>query len=264
MRFVVQVISSHSVFAASVSHALAQDPSLRRQVSVRTHYGEESNILHLPALFLLDLCCPGPQPGVLCGLLRRKYPGSKFLCLIAPDQDHEEYMLNLFFAGVEGIVCLKQRWHSELRRAVREILNGQLCIPPLVLQKYARETNSLLEAESGLHKLLTAREVQVAHLALRQFSTRSIACELDISERTVKFHIANIFLKTGASNRRQLTAIVTLHRRNKAVAVTRIPLILPAEGSSKEPPTSETSAALGSRRSSAADNVPSSQMRDSP
>jgi DNA-binding NarL/FixJ family response regulator len=253
MRFVVQVISSHSVFAASVSHVLAQDASLRCQVSVRTHYGEDSKILHLPALFLLDLCCPGPQPSVLCGLLRRKYPGSKFLCLISPDQDHEEYMLKLFFAGVEGIVCLKQHWPTELRRAVRDILNGQLSIPPLVLQKYARETSSLLEADNGLHKLLTAREVQVAHLALRQFSTRCIAGELNISERTVKFHIANIFLKTGASNRRQLTAIVNLHKCKNAAVVTRIPLVLPAEGSPEEPPTSEISAALGNRRSAAGD-----------
>jgi DNA-binding NarL/FixJ family response regulator len=251
MRFVVQVISSHPVFAASVSQALAQDTSLRRQVSVRTHYGEDGKILHLPALFLLDLCGPGPQPSVLCGLLRRKYPGSKFLCLISPDQDHEEYMLKLFFAGVEGIVCLKRRWPTELRRAVRDVLNGQLSIPPLVLQKYARETNSLLEADNGLHKLLTAREVQVAHLALRQFSTRSIAGELNISERTVKFHIANIFLKTGASNRRQLTAIVSLHKCKSGGAVTPIPLVLPGE-SCAEPPTSETSAVFANPRSSAA------------
>jgi len=71
----------------------------------------------------------------------------------------------------------------------------------------------LVEADSGLNKLLTAREVQGAHLTLRQFSTRAIAVELGISERTVKFHLANIFLKTGARNRRQLITIVSLHKR---------------------------------------------------
>lgn len=219
MRFVVQIISAHAVFATSVSDALAQDASLRRQVSVCAHYSSETSSPHPTAVFLLDLCCPGPHPNALCGLLRRKYPGSKFVCLISPDQAQDEYMLNLFFTGVEGIVCLKERWPAELRRAVRDVLNGQLYIPPGVLQRYARETNSLFEADTRLNRLLTAREVQVAHLALRQFSTRAIADELGISERTVKFHVANIFLKTGARSRRQLLGIVSLHKRKTDLAV---------------------------------------------
>jgi DNA-binding NarL/FixJ family response regulator len=244
MRFVVQVISSHAVFASSVSEALVQEPSLRRHASIRSHYASgAAEPPGLPTLFLLDLCCPGPQPNALCGLLRRKYPGCKFVCLISPDQAQEEYMLSLFFSGVEGIVCLKERWPAELRRAVRDVLAGQLCIPPVVLQKYARETNSLLEADNGLNKLLTAREVQVAHLALRQFSTRAIAGELGISERTVKFHVANIFLKTGARNRRQLMAIVSMHKR-KAEAAANPPLVLPREAA--------PAATVAPRRSSAA------------
>jgi len=82
--------------------------------------------------------------------------------------------------------------------------------------KYAKETSSLFEADNGLNKLLTAREVQVAHLAMRQFSTRAIAGELGISEQTVKFHVANIFQKTGARNRRQLITIVSLHKRRSS------------------------------------------------
>ncbi len=227
MRFVVQVISSHAVFATSILETLVQDPSLRRQVSIRPATWATAGDSREPAVFLLDLCCPGPQPSLLCQLLRRKHPSSKFVCLISPEQAQEEYMLNLFFAGVEGIVCLRQRWAGELRRVVRNVLNGQLCIPPLVLQKYAKETNSLLEADSSLNKLLTAREVQVAHLALRQFSTRAIAGELGISERTVKFHVANIFLKTGARNRHQLVAIISLHKRKTDSASPNEPLILP-------------------------------------
>jgi len=136
------------------------------------------------------------------------------VCLIPPEQAHQEYMLSLFFAGAEGIVCLRQGWAGRLRHAVRKVMSGHLCIPPVVLQKYARETNSLLEADTQLNKLLTAREVQVAHLAMRQFSTRAIAGELGISERTVKFHVANIFLKTGARNRRQLVTIASTYKRN--------------------------------------------------
>ena len=227
MRFVVQVISSHAVFATSILETLVQDPSLRRQVSIRPSTWATARDSREPTVFLLDLCCPGPQPSLLCQSLRRKHPSSKFVCLISPEQAQEEYMLNLFFCGVEGIVCLRQRWAGELRRAVRSVLSGQLCIPLLVLQKYAKETHSLLEADNGLNRLLTAREVQVAHLALRQFSTRAIASELGISERTVKFHVANIFLKTGARNRRQLVAIISMHKRKSDSISPNEPLTLP-------------------------------------
>jgi DNA-binding NarL/FixJ family response regulator len=212
MRSVVQVISSHPVFATSLLEVLGQNLSLRRLISFRPCSWVTTDS-RAPALFLLDLCGPGPQPNLLCQLLRRKHPNSKFVCLISPQQAQDEYMLNLFFAGVEGIVCLRQRWAAELCSAVRDVLNGHLSIPPVVLQNYAKQTNSLLEADNGLNKLLTAREVQVAHLTLRQFSTRAIAGELGISERTVKFHVANIFVKTGAHNRDQLITIVSQHKR---------------------------------------------------
>ena len=214
MRFTVQVISSHAVFAASVKAAILQDVSLRRQISIRMTYWDAVCDSRVPALFVLDLCCPGPQPYALCKVLRLKYPACKFVCLISPEQEQDEYMLNLFFAGVEGIVCLKRGWRPELRQGVRNVMGGQLCVPAVVLQRYAKETKWLLEANNGLNRLLTAREVQVAHLALRQFSTRAIASELGISPRTVKFHVANIFLKTGARSCRQLATTGSLRSRN--------------------------------------------------
>jgi DNA-binding NarL/FixJ family response regulator len=204
----VQVISSHAVFAAAVAAALAHDSFLRRRVSVGVGSAVDPAKYRQPALFVIDLCCPGPQPSALCRLLRGKYPVCKFVCLISPEQAREDFMLGLFFAGVEGIVCLRQRWGSELRRAARNVLGGQLCIPAIVLRKFAAETGGVLQANNGLNKMLTAREIQIAHLTLRQFSTIAIAGELGISKRTVKFHLANIFLKTGVRNRSQLNSIV--------------------------------------------------------
>jgi DNA-binding NarL/FixJ family response regulator len=208
MRLFVQVISSHAAFAASLITALGQDVSLRRILFVTAAGADKPGRPAQPDLFLLDLCCPGPQPRALCKLLRLRYPACKFVCLISPEQAQEDYMLNLFFAGVEGIVCVKGRWRTAMRRAVRNVLGGQLSVPAAVLQQYARATKSLWQENNGLNRLLTAREAQVAHLVLRQFSTRAIAGELGISARTVKFHVANIFLKTGVRSCRQLGNIV--------------------------------------------------------
>jgi DNA-binding NarL/FixJ family response regulator len=48
---------------------------------------------------------------------------------------------------------------------------------------------------------LTPREREVLTLAADGLSNREIAAELEISEHTVKFHLASVFGKLGASSR---------------------------------------------------------------
>ena len=48
---------------------------------------------------------------------------------------------------------------------------------------------------------LTAREVQVLELLAEGLSNKAIATRLDISDQTVKFHVASISGKLGATNR---------------------------------------------------------------
>ena len=63
---------------------------------------------------------------------------------------------------------------------------------------------------------LTPRETQVLELLAGGMSNRAIAARLRISEETVKFHLAAIFGKLGASNR---TDAVRLALRRGLVSV---------------------------------------------
>ena len=51
---------------------------------------------------------------------------------------------------------------------------------------------------------LSDREFQVFRLIIKGKRNREIASELFISERTVKFHCANIYTKVGVKNRIEL------------------------------------------------------------
>jgi DNA-binding NarL/FixJ family response regulator len=53
---------------------------------------------------------------------------------------------------------------------------------------------------------LSAREIEVLRLVARGLTSREIAEQLVISERTVINHISHIFAKTGADNRAGATA----------------------------------------------------------
>jgi DNA-binding NarL/FixJ family response regulator len=54
--------------------------------------------------------------------------------------------------------------------------------------------------------LLTARELQIAHLIARGLSNRAIAEELVISPATAARHVANILAKLGLNSRAQVAA----------------------------------------------------------
>ena len=53
---------------------------------------------------------------------------------------------------------------------------------------------------------LSKRELQVAHKIIEGLPNKTIASQLFISERTVKFHCANIYRKLEISNRAALMA----------------------------------------------------------
>jgi DNA-binding NarL/FixJ family response regulator len=58
-----------------------------------------------------------------------------------------------------------------------------------------------LELEDDLGEPLTAREIEVLALLASGLSNKSIADRLGISDQTVKFHVAAICGKLGATNR---------------------------------------------------------------
>lgn len=55
---------------------------------------------------------------------------------------------------------------------------------------------------------LTAREREVAALAIQGFGNRYIARQLRLAEVTVNFHLRNVYGKTGAHGRNELTALL--------------------------------------------------------
>ena len=61
-----------------------------------------------------------------------------------------------------------------------------------------------------MKKILTNREEEVFSLLVKNKTTREIACELGISEKTVRNHISNSMQKLGVKGRAQ--AVVELIR----------------------------------------------------
>jgi DNA-binding NarL/FixJ family response regulator len=67
------------------------------------------------------------------------------------------------------------------------------------------------DREASLVEPLTPRETQVLERLADGLSNKAIAATLGVSDETVKFHLASIFGKLGASNRTDAVRLALRH-----------------------------------------------------
>ena len=117
--------------------------------------------------------------------------------------------------GVRGLVP-KESGLGLLLRALRGVRDGQFWVGREVVSEVLQGIGATAatgrpitpQANFGL----TARELQIVSAVVTGSGNKDIAQQFEISEKTVKHHLTNIFDKVGVSNRLEL-ALFTLHQR---------------------------------------------------
>ena len=71
-----------------------------------------------------------------------------------------------------------------------------------------------------MNNILTPREKEIYMLLIDNYTTKSIANELKISEKTVRNHISNVMQKLGVNGR--ASAVVELIKQNYLFKRTKI------------------------------------------
>ncbi|MGB6944868.1 MAG: response regulator transcription factor [Bryobacteraceae bacterium] len=100
-------------------------------------------------------------------------------------------------AGVRGAIS----WDAtpqEIESAVQAVSEGLVVITPPAIAGLLPDAPPFAEE---LAEPLSARELEVLELVAEGLSNKLIAHSLNISEHTVKTHVASIFAKLGASSR---------------------------------------------------------------
>jgi two-component system, NarL family, response regulator LiaR len=107
-------------------------------------------------------------------------------------------------AGAIGYL-LKDTQAAELRRAIKAAAAGQVQLSPQALGCLLHKVQLPETPE-----VLTGRESEVLHLLAQGLSNKEIARDLQVSEDTVKTHVAHILSKLGVQSRTQ--AVLTAMR----------------------------------------------------
>jgi DNA-binding NarL/FixJ family response regulator len=166
----------------------ARDEDEVRQLLVRTR----------PAVLLFDYEGLGPAAELSIRRLRRSAPGTRILVLATRSGD--ETLQRVLRAGAAGLVG-KQQPFSTLVRALHAVATGELWANRAAAAHAVERLAGPLAHGEPPDERLTRREWEIVDAVGHGIRNKEIGRRLQISEKTVKSHLNNIFRKLRVANR---------------------------------------------------------------
>ena len=150
-------------------------------------------------LVITDLNMPNMDGIQVLNIMKQQ----KMLCKVIVLTIHNEieYLVKALEIGCDGFI-LKDSDFDTLKKAIFSVYSGETYIEPSLMPLL---NSSLAERDVLKEKVsdLTRREMEVLKMIASGAFNKEIALTLNISERTVKNHVSNIFKKIGVSDRTQ-------------------------------------------------------------
>lgn len=200
MSIRVMLADDHVLMREGIRQLLEFDGSM--EVVAEANDGEEclEKLLETePQILLLDINMPKGNGIEILKEIRDRNINVKVLILTV----HEgiEYLLKAVDYGADGYI-MKDSESVELKKAINVIMGGESYIQPKLVPAL---NNRLVARDIDKDKIesLTGRELEVLIQVANGMFNKEIATSLNISERTVKNHISNIFKKIGVFDRTQ-------------------------------------------------------------
>jgi DNA-binding NarL/FixJ family response regulator len=194
----VLLVDDHALLRTGVANIINQEPDLR--VVAEASNGVDAIAAfehHRPDVTLLDLRMPVMEGVEVVRQIRERDAAARVIILTTYDTDDE--ISRALKAGAKAYV-LKDIAADALINCIREVLAGKIYIAPSAAAKLA---------EGVARVQLTPREMATLKLLADGKANKEIAVTLDISERTVKTHLAHLFEKLGATSRTEAVKVAT-------------------------------------------------------
>ncbi|MEC9368821.1 MAG: response regulator transcription factor, partial [Pseudomonadota bacterium] len=156
-------------------------------------------------LALVDLRMPGVTGTQDIGRLREARPGLPVAVISGSDDRND--MLACLAAGVHGYI-LKSAEDDQIVEALKQIMGGQIYAPPALAEAPRKSSGGAQDAPS-----LTPRQKDVLELLVAGKTNKEIARQLDLSESTVKIHVAALFRALGVRNRVEAVKVAREQQR---------------------------------------------------
>lgn len=163
-----------------------------------------SALTSLPEAEVYVVDANGPQRAVaaLISRVKGEHPDSRVI--VVSDQLAEDAAFPLMRLGIRGLIRYGDA-AAQLGTAIRSVHEGGYWVPRLLLSRFVF---GILDQPRvpvpGEVRRLSPRERQVYEALLENLSNKEIASRMNLSERTVKFHVSNVLAKYRVRRRADL------------------------------------------------------------
>jgi two-component system, NarL family, response regulator DegU len=199
------ICDDHSLFRQGLIKLLELEPDLKI-------VGEAANGEELlerikkarPDVVLMDLSMPRLDGVTTTFKLKKIAPHIKVIILTV--YEDEPHVFEAIKAGAMGYL-LKDVSINEVIEAIHRAYKGEALVQPVIAAKVLKEFSLLdkrkIREGDKFYNDLTEREKEILRLIALGGANKEIAKKLNISEKTVKNHIASIFQTLQVTNRTQ-------------------------------------------------------------
>jgi DNA-binding NarL/FixJ family response regulator len=216
----IAYIEDHRIVKEGVTYLLSQYPNIE-VVNSEIDNGrvEEFISTNRPDVLILDLQLYAGKERKhmngfeICSIVSAAYPNVR---LIAHTMyDNVESVNKFFSSGGMGFVS-KRSGHTELVEAIEQVHfhNKRFVCSEIV--KKAKNVSAFLHNEEeqlkAINELFTKTEKTVLEKIAKGYSTKQIAQQLEVSEKTVETHRKHLFDKAGVKNVAELIAFAYVNR----------------------------------------------------
>ena len=155
-------------------------------------------------VFVVDAHVARAAAGALLSNILEHHPGARILVVAEKLNAAESY--SLLRLGAKGLLTYAEV-RDHLDRALPLVAGGGFWVPRSVLSGFVDSVlsgpgNRRMQVEVSSE--LSRREQEVLSGLLENLANKEIAGKLNISERTVKFHVSNLLSKFGVRRRADL------------------------------------------------------------
>jgi len=158
-----------------------------------------------PQILLLDYEMPGPGAYNLEKWVRENYPETTALVLTAHNRD--AYLAKMIDSGIAGFL-LKNEGTEQLINAIRRAAEGTVYFSDEQIDRAQKWKKTVIEK----WECLTNREQELLQCLAVGTDNKSTAKSLNISIKTVEFHMTNILKKLSLSSRDEAIVWMLKHR----------------------------------------------------
>jgi DNA-binding NarL/FixJ family response regulator len=215
----VSYVEDHKVVREGVNFLLSQYPFLEIiQQELDAEKIDEFVARYKPDIFILDILLQTNfdkrtiNGFELCKIIKSRYPSIQVIAHSI--YDDVESANKIFRNGGMGFVS-KKAGHLELINAIKIVSENKRYICREMINKVKNSVKFLKgedEELKAISETFTKAEKSILERIARGFSTKQIAQQLEISEKTVETHRKHLFVKAKVKNVAELIAFAYSRR----------------------------------------------------